>query len=111
MLQARSLLAPLLWSLYVLVPATGWGLFHGMPIGLLGGAVLFLLWWTWRYRGTLPGRSYVIALVVVKLLAGLFMPVERGFEADYFANAQWTPPIARGTEFRSRSFTRIDRRL
>jgi dolichyl-phosphate-mannose-protein mannosyltransferase len=93
------------------MPAAGWGLLHGVPIGLAGAAVLFAIWWTWWFRGTLPGRRALIALVMLKLVAGLGVSIERGLEADYFANVQWAPPIERSPDFRSRSFTRIDRQL
>jgi hypothetical protein len=93
------------------MPAAGWGLLHGVPAGLAGAAILFAIWWTWWYRGALPGRWTLVVLVTVKLVAGLGISIERGLQADYFANAQWAPPIERSTDFRSRSFTRIDRQL
>ena len=93
------------------MPATGWGLLHGAPIGLAGATVLFVIWWTWWFRGTLPGRRALVVLVILKLVAGLGVSIERGLQADYFANAQWAPPVEGSTDFRSRSFTRIDRRL
>jgi hypothetical protein len=111
MTPAKSFRDPLLWTAYALIPATGWGLLPGVPIGLTGAAVLFVIWWTWWFRGTLAGRRTLIVLVVLKLVAGLGVSIERGLEADYFANPQWAPPVERSTDFHSRSFTRIDRRL
>jgi hypothetical protein len=108
---AKSLRDPLLWTAYVLMPAAGWALVHGVPIGLTGAAVLFVIWWTWWFGGMLPGRRALVVLVILKLVSGLGVSIERGLEADYFANAQWAPPVERSTDFHSRSFTRIDRRL
>ena len=102
---------PLLWTAYILMPAGSWGLLRGVPIGLGGAVVLFAVWWTWRYHHLLPSRSVLVALLLLKLISGLFLSVERGLEADYFANTEWTPPIERSTDFRSRSFTRVDSRL
>jgi dolichyl-phosphate-mannose-protein mannosyltransferase len=111
MLPAKSLRAPLLWTTYVLLPAAGWGFFHGVPAGLAGAAVLFVIWWIWWLRGTLPVNRALVVLVLVKLLAGVYVVGERGLEGEYFANAEWTRPIERGTDFPSRSFTRIDRQI
>jgi hypothetical protein len=60
-----------------------------------------MIWSTWLVHAALPGRRILLALFMLKLLAAAFILVERGFEADYFSNRQWTPP----------SFQRIDRRL
>jgi len=109
--SAKSFRDPLLWTAYALIPAAGWGLLDGVPTGLTGAVVLFVIWWTWWVRGRLPGRRALVVLVLLKLVAGLGISIERGLEADYFANAQWAPPIERSTDFRSRSFTRIDRQL
>ena len=109
--SAKSFRDPLLWTAYALIPAAGWGLLDGVPTGLTGAVVLFVIWWTWWVRGRLPGRRTLVVLVLLKLVAGLGISIERGLEADYFANAQWAPPIERSTDFRSRSFTRIDRQL
>src|SRR5215212_4861917 len=108
--RVKSLLALLLWTAYVVVPAATWGFLHGVPVGLTGAMLLFVIWWTWWLNGKLPWPNVVAALVVLKLLAGA-LSVERGLEADYFGNPEWVPPVQRSTEFRSASFTRIDRRL
>ncbi len=108
MLDCRRV--PLLWTAYILLPASGWGFFDGAPIGSGGAVALFAVWWTWRFHRLLPGYRILAPLVLAKLLFAL-VAVERGFEADYFANTQWMPPVERSTDFRSRAFTRIDPRL
>jgi hypothetical protein len=103
MADARSLRAPLLWTGYVLLPAIVWWRFHRVPADVAVAVVLFAIWWTWRFRGALPGPWILITvLLILKLLTGFVLSVERGLEADYFSNAHWTPPV---------SLTRIDRRL
>jgi hypothetical protein len=103
MADARSLRAPLLWTGYVLLPALVWWRYHHVSVGVGVAMVLFGIWWTWRFRGALPGPWILITvLLIAKLLAGFVLSVERGLEADYFSNADWTPPV---------SFKRIDRRL
>ncbi len=104
-------MTPLLWTAYVVLPAAGWGLFHGIPVGVFGAAVLFAVWWTWSFRGPLLGRSLLAGLLILKLLAGSALLLERGLAADYYANEGWAPPQEHSTEFRSREWTRIDRRL
>ena len=37
--------AACVWSAYLLVPADGWGLFHGRPLGLLPIIALAAVWW------------------------------------------------------------------
>src|SRR5438045_880964 len=105
MSPAKSLRAPLLWTLYVLVPATGWGFLHGVPIELTGAVWLFVIWWTWWYHDAMPGRSMLVLCVLLKLMAAV-LSVERGLAADYFANAQWAPPVQRSTQFHTDAFTR-----
>jgi hypothetical protein len=85
----------------VLVPATGWGLLHAVPVGVGSALLLLVIWSTWLFHPSLPGRWILAALLMLKLLAAAFILVDRGFDADYFANAQWAPP----------SSPRIDRRL
>ena len=107
MLDAKSLRTPLLWTAYVMLPVSGWGLLHGAPLGLAGAAVLFAIWWTWGVRGPLPGRWLLPALLAARL-AGSFLLVAHGFQANYYANERWAPPLEQSTEFRSRTFTRVD---
>jgi hypothetical protein len=74
-----------------------------VPISVGVAIIVFGIWWTWRFRGALPGPWVLITVLLIgKLLASFVFSVERGLEADYFSNAHWTPPV---------SFTRIDRRL
>lgn len=87
----------MLWTAYVLLPAAGWGWFHGVPMGVFGAVTLFLVWWTWSFDGPLPGRWLLAALLVAKLALS-FLMIERGLEADYFANPTWTPPSEHHTD-------------
>ncbi|MSO55915.1 MAG: hypothetical protein EXQ55_03195 [Acidobacteria bacterium] len=109
--HAKSLLAPLLWTAYILLPAAGWGVFHGAPVGICGAVALFAIWWIWMFGGSLPGRVMLMALLLIKPITGSLLLIDRGMEADYFANAQWAPPAERSTDYPGRTFTRIDRRL
>jgi hypothetical protein len=101
----------LLWTAYLLVPASSWGLFRGVPVGVGGALVLFMVWWTWQYHHLRPGWRVLATLLLLKSIAAVAIPIDRGFEADYFANPQWIPPFERSSDFRTRSFTRIDPEL
>jgi hypothetical protein len=108
--HVTSLRTPLLWTAYIMLPAAGWGVFHGAPVGAAGLAALGAIWWMWAFGRPLPGRTMWI-LVLVKLVAGPFLLVDRGMRADYFADARWTPPAEQSIDYPGRRFTRIDRRL
>lgn len=109
---SRTLLAPLAWSAYLLIPVAGWGLFEGFPLDPFSVAALCAVWWIWRTNETVLGRATpIIALTLVKLLLGGPVLVERGFLARYFANSSWTAPHERSLEFPRSPATRIDRRL
>jgi hypothetical protein len=81
-----------------------------VPIGPLEAAALGTIWWTWAVRRRLPGARIASLLLLVKLVLGA-AAVDRGFEARYYANGTWTPPIELSTEFRGEPFTRRDARL
>ena len=106
----RSLAAPLLWTAYVATPTRGWGWLDGVPLGPLETAVLAIVWWTWVLRRSLPGTRLLGVLLVAKIALGAAF-VDRGFDAHYYANGSWDPPLERSTEFRDRSLTRVDERL
>jgi hypothetical protein len=108
--DAARLRVPLLWTAYIVLPAAGWGVFHGAPVGAAGLVALGAIWWIWTFGGPLPGRTMWI-LILLKLLAGPFLLVDRGMRADYFADARWTPPAEQSIDYPGRRFTRIDRRL
>lgn len=108
--HAKCLRAPLLWTAYLLLPAAGWGVFHGAPVGIYGAVALLAIWWIWIFGESLPGRMMLVALLLIKI-AGSLLLIERGMEAEYFANAQWAPPAEQSTDYPGRPFTRIDGRL
>jgi len=89
MLHVRFLRAPLLWTAFVLFPAAGWGVLHGVPLDRFSAFVVFAIWWSWYFGGLLPGRWLLISLLLVKALAGPFLFVDRGFRAEHFANEHW----------------------
>ena len=105
-----TLAAPLLWTAFVLLPVDGWGVFDGVPLGVVDVIVLVAIWVAWAIARKVDGiRLGAIALVLKIAAAPLLL--EHGFSASYFANPTFTPPIERSTEYHARDVTRIDRRL
>ena len=105
-----TLTAPLAWTAYIAIPASGWGWLDGLPLGLLEAAALALIWWTWAAGRQLPGIRIVAFLILAKLaLAGAF--VDRGFAARYYANDAWNAPVEQSISYRGEPFTRRDARL
>jgi hypothetical protein len=99
------------WAAYVVLPAEGWGLFPGRPLGLLATATLAVLCWlAFARRSALPWLAIAAALAL-KVSLGLTAIVPRGFSARYYANANFAGPAERGTEPADSSFTRTDHRL
>jgi hypothetical protein len=101
----------ILWTAYVVVPAGGWGLLHGRPIGPLGLAVLIAIWWSHAFTRRIPLTRLAIALLGAKLAIGLWVPIDHGFVARYYANDGWRPPEERSLDFLRLPATRIDDRL
>ena len=107
---ASTLAAPLAWTAYIAIPASGWGWLDGLPLGLIEAAALALIWWTWAAGRQLPGVRIVAFLILAKLaLAGVF--VDRGFAARYYANDTWSAPVEQSISYRGEPFTRRDTRL
>lgn len=103
-----SLLA---WIAYFIVPNDGGGWVHGLPLGPLEAVALLSLTWLALFSEA-PRRGWIpAAILIVAGLAGAAIPGTGGFRAKYFANAAATGPHERSTEFRDRSYTRIDARL
>ena len=99
-----------LFLVYLLIPADGWGLFHGRPLDLLSTSVALAATWTIRGR-RLPRVNWLLATaIVVKIALGLLI-VPRGFDARYFANDRFAPPIEQSIEPADATFTRVDHRL
>ena len=106
----RPFLTPILWSVYIIIPAAGWGWLNGPPLGRWEAAALALVWWAWAAERHLPGLRILTILVVAKLaLGGVF--VDRGLAAQYYANDTWTPPVERSAELREPGVTRHEERL
>jgi hypothetical protein len=108
---AHSFWETILWSAYVVVPVSGWGLLHGRPIGLLGTALLIAIWWSHAFTRHAPLTRWAIALLGAKLAIGLWLPVDHGFVGRYYANDAWRPPQERSLDFLRLAATRIDDRL
>ena len=98
------------WIAYLIVPAEGWGFFHGRPLGLLSIAALAAASWVAFTRGTSPWRLVAITLVL-KAGIGTTAIVPRGFAARYYANANFAGPAERSIEPADAAFTRTDSRL
>src|SRR5712691_7585430 len=86
MLHVTSLRAPLLWTAFVLFPAAGCGVLHGMPLGRFSAFVVCAVWWSWYFGGLLAGRWLLIALLLVKAVVGSVVLVDSGFREESFAN-------------------------
>lgn len=106
----RLLVSPVAWTLYLLIPAAGWGWFDGLPLQPIEAGAIALVWWVWAFAKRLPAARLLIALTIIKLLLGSLL-VERGFAARYYANDAWIPPIEQSVEFQRRDITRHDWRL
>jgi hypothetical protein len=102
--------APLIWTLYVLWRAPGWGFLEGVPLTPLAAGVLFFVWWVWLVRGRLPFATWVAILIVLKAIGGYAL-VERGFRASYFANDQWSGEAEPGLYSLGPGETRVDTHL
>ncbi len=72
-------------------------------------ALVAVVWLTARGRTIAGGRIVAAVAVVTWALGGLVH--DRGFRARYFADAESRGAIEVSTEYKSRIFTRIDRRL
>lgn len=93
-----------------MVPSRGSGWLDGVPLGPIEAAAVPLVWWAWAACRRLPGARLLMALVIAKTALGAAL-VERGFEARYYANAEWAAPVERSTDFRDRPYTRRDEQL
>ena len=105
-----TLAAPLLWTAFVLLPVDGWGMFDGVPLGVLDVIALAAIWFSWAITRKVHGLPIAVTVIVLKIAAAPLL-LEHGFSASYFANATFTPPIERSTDYRGRDVTRVDRRL
>lgn len=102
--------APFLWLIYLVLPVEGWGLLHGRPLGGLDAVVLIAGGWLWWARKSLPLGWLALCAIIAKLALGSLL-VPRGFEARYFANAEFSGQPERGTEPADHGYSRTDRRL
>jgi hypothetical protein len=107
----RPWIAPALWLAYITVPVEGWGLFPGRPIDLLSIVAVASVSWLAFVRGSIPGAAVAAVALIAKVALGLTLLVPRGFDARYYANAAFAPPMERSTGPSNRTFTRIDTRL
>jgi len=103
-------LTPFLWIAYLLIPAEGWGLFDGRPLGPAETMALAAVMWLWHSRGPLLGPLVALALVG-KIALGTTLLAPRGFDARYYANPNFLPPAERSLDPTRSGVTRIDERL
>lgn len=111
MLSSVTVLAPILWTACLLLPADGWRALDGLPLDSAATAALAAVWWLAWSRGSLPGRAWLPAALIGAKLAASPWIVPHGFEARYYANAAWAPPHERSVQWRGATFTRRDARL
>ncbi len=83
---------------------------NGAPLDLREAGTIALVWWCWASTRSLPGARVLAVLAIVKLALGGVL-VDRGFNARYYANDHWAPPIEQSVEFRRGDITRRDARL
>lgn len=102
---------PFIWLAYLVVPIEGWGLFHGRPLGGLGALALAALCWLWWVRRSLPFAPLAIVALAAKIALGATLLTPRGFDARYYANAEFAGAPEADTEPCDRAFTRTDARL
>jgi len=113
----RSPLLPALLSLaYIVAPVRDWGWLEGRPLGVLSTAALAAVCWLWAgpHRDELRRTWYTIAIagaLLLKVGVGPMLIVPRGFDARYYANSRFEPPVQPSAESWDPSFTRVDRRL
>ncbi|MGQ0736166.1 MAG: glycosyltransferase family 39 protein [Acidobacteriota bacterium] len=104
--------------LYLLVPGHPDVPLAGIPLGLTGTTLIVLLltvfWWARPLIAAAGVRRSTLALLAVatagKLAAAWVAPVA-GWQAYYYGNADFRPPLERSTDFRDAPYTRIDPRL
>ena len=107
----RSYTPLVLWLVYLLVPVEGWGFFRGRPLGFLSTVALSLVGWLWFTRRSIGLAWLVAAALVLKVVVGTTLLVPRGFDARYYANAEFAGAEEQSFDPASESFTRVDRRL
>jgi hypothetical protein len=117
----RTLAAPLLWIIYLVLPVAGWGLLDGRPLGPLSAIAIAAISWLAHVEsgfsrttdGPPEGGRYIhlaiVALLLKIALGALLIP--RGFDARYYANADFAGGVESGVESPSDGVTRIDHRL
>jgi hypothetical protein len=97
-------------DVYLLLPAPGWGILSGRPLGAIGATLLLLVWWSRLVAGRAPFGALALALVALKFAAGPLL-LDRGLVALYYANDQWRPPHERSLDFLALPATMVDTRL
>lgn len=109
--SSRRCIAAAVWVAFVLTPAHVGAPLHGIPLGGIDTCTLLAIAWLTARRRRLPGAPIVAVALVATIALAAGMSGDRGFRARYFANPDAQPPFELSTEYRSRSFTRIDERL
>ena len=95
---------------YLIIPIQGWGfLSAGRPLTLLGAVAVGATSWLWWSRRRLPFATLLVIALGVKLVSMPVIP-PRGFQAAYYAQADWRGPVEAGTSG-APTFTRVDERL
>src|SRR5262245_5524712 len=102
-----DLAAPAMLSGYLIWPVSRWGAFAGRPLSPATALALAVVWIVWACTGRPRGWRMALALLVLKAGGGALM-LEHGFQAQYFANADWRAPVERGLEHPAAAYTRVD---
>ena len=102
--------APLVWTLYIVWPARGWGWLDGLPIGAAATVAIAAVWGVWCTGRALPHWRIAVCFLLLKI-GGASLLSEHGLVARYFANDRNQPPIERSLDYRRQPYTRIDTRL
>ena len=105
--RSAVLVAPVVWSLYLLWRAPGWGWSSGVPLTPVATAMLATVWWQWWVRARLPLTKLLCVLTAVKIVVSPIL-VERGFSATQFNSNHWAGAPEHGLYHPGVSDTRLD---
>lgn len=104
-------LGPTLWLAYIVAPVDAWGLFDGLPLRFVDTLALALLILAWSAGRQPRAIRWAAAAVAIKIVFGSLALVPRGFDAQYFANAEFREPAERSLHSPGLGLTRVDARL
>lgn len=107
----KDRIAPLLWLAYLIVPVEGWGLFDGRPLAAFESLAVALMCWLW-WAGRAPrAAAWGAVALAAKIALGMTLLLPRGFDATYYANAEFTGVVEQSAEPAGPGLTRVDREV